>query len=379
LKLIHLSDLHLGKKLNEFSLLEDQRYILGQILGMIRSEAPDAVILAGDIYDKAVPPAEAVSLFDDFLSRLSETGVSIFMISGNHDSAERLSFARQLLSRSELYVSPVYNGQPSRIDLQDEYGTVHFFLLPFIKPAHVRHVHPDETIESYTDAVRIAVGEMNADPAERNVLVTHQFVTGSVRCESEEINVGGADNVDATVFDAFDYVALGHLHNPQQVTRPTIRYCGTPLKYSFSEASVTKSVTVIEMAEKGQIAIRTLDLAPLRELSEIRGSFRDLTDPDFYSGTTYADDYMHITLTDENDIPDAIGQLRRIYHNVMKLDYDNKRTRQNSVLQFHAVKSKTPMELFEDFYQQQNNASMSEPQKLFLEGLIEKIWEENAQ
>ena len=266
MKIIHLSDLHLGKRVHEFSMLDDQRYILKQILEHVAEEHPDAVILAGDIYDKPVPPAEAVQLFDQFLCGLAEQGVEVMIISGNHDSAERIAFGGKLMEHSGVHVSPVYDGDVKPVELEDEYGIVQFFLLPFIKPIHVRRCYAEEEIESYTDAMRTAISHMERNADARQVLVTHQFVTGAERSDSEEISVGGTDNVDVTVFDGFDYVALGHIHRPQRIMRDTVRYCGTPLKYSFSEAGHEKSLTVVELEEKGKVSIRRIPLTPKHDM-----------------------------------------------------------------------------------------------------------------
>ena len=268
MKLIHLSDLHLGKRVNECSMLEDQQYILGEILRIIDSEAPDAVLIAGDVYDKSVPSAEAVTLLDDFLVQLASRRVQTCLISGNHDSAERLSFGGRLMDAAGIHIAPVYDGSLTPLTLSDEHGPVDIYLLPFLKPVQVRRFFPDEDIESYTDAMAAVLRAANVDTARRNVLVAHQFVAGAVPCESEEFSVGGTDNVAVCVFDDFDYVALGHIHGPQKVGRETVRYCGTPLKYSFSEVSHKKSVTVVEMGEKGSVGIRTVPLVPRRDMSE---------------------------------------------------------------------------------------------------------------
>lgn len=375
MKLIHLSDLHLGKRVNEYSMLEDQEYILKKILGVIDAEAPDAVLIAGDVYDKPVPPAEAVRLFDDFLVRLAERKVEVFVISGNHDSPERIAFGHRLMDASGIHMSPVYDGRVEPFALQDEYGTVDIYMLPFVKPAHVRR-YCEEEITSYTDAVGHAIAGMKLNAGNRNVLVTHQFVTGASRSESEEISVGGADNVDACVFEAFDYVALGHIHAPQNCGAENIRYCGTPLKYSFSEAKDRKSVTVVEMKEKGKLAVRTVELKAQHDLVELKGTYDALTLKAFYENTTWQEDYTHITLTDEEDIPDAIGKLRTVYHRLMKLDYDNKRTRANGEINGAAeVETKSPLQLFADFYELQNNQPMSGEQDGFMRELIEKTWE----
>ena len=317
MKFLHLSDLHIGKRVNEFSMLEDQEYILTKIINIIDDEKPDAVVVAGYVYDKSVPSAEAVQLFDDFLCRLAHRKLQVFVISGNHDSAERMAFGGRLMDISGVHMSPVYNGKVEAISLDDEFGRINFFMLPFVKPANVRRFFEDAEIESYTDAVRVAVENMNVNADERNVIVTHQFVTGAEKCESEEISVGGSDNVDASVFDAFDYVTLGHIHGPQNIGSERVRYCGTPLKYSFSEAKHKKSVTVVEMGEKGSLEIRTVALVPKRDMREIKGTYAEITLKDNYINTN-TDDYMHITLTDEEDIPDAIGKLRVIYPNLMK-------------------------------------------------------------
>lgn len=376
MKLIHLSDLHLGKRVNEFSMLEDQEYILTKIINIIDGEKPDAVIIAGDVYDKSVPSAEAVQLFDDFLCRLAKRRLQVFVISGNHDSAERMAFGGRLMEMSGVHMSPVYNGNVEPISLDDEFGRVNFYMLPFVKPANVRRFFEDSEIESYTDAVRAAVESMNVNTAERNVIITHQFVTGAERSESEEISVGGSDNVDASVFDCFDYTALGHIHGPQNIGSERIRYCGTPLKYSFSEAKHKKSVTVVELGEKGSFEVRTVALEPKRDMREIKGTYAEITLRDNYINTN-TDDYIHITLTDEDDIPDAIGRLRVIYPNLMKLDYDNNRTRTGAKLDvIENIEHRSPLDLFSEFYEKQNNQPMTDGQSAFMESLIESIWED---
>lgn len=377
MKLIHLSDLHLGKRVNEFSMLEDQEYILTKIINIIDEEKPDGIIIAGDVYDKSVPPAEAVQLFDDFLVRLSKRNLKVLVISGNHDSPERIAFGSRLMNRSGVYLSPVYDGTIAPVSLKDEFGIVDIFMLPFIKPSHVKCYFPEAEINSYTDALKTAILNMPINSANRNVLITHQFVTGALRCESEDVlSVGGSDNVDAAVFEPFDYVALGHIHGPQNVENETIRYCGTPLKYSFSEAKQQKSVTVVEFAEKGNVSMHIMPLLPKHDMCEIRGTYNEITLKNFYEATSYQEDYMHITLTDEEDIPDAIGKLRSVYHNIMKLDYDNKRTRSNTEISgAEAVEQKSPLELFAELYEMQNNQPMSEEQQTFMLGLIKNIWE----
>lgn len=378
MKFIHLSDLHIGKRVNEVSMIEDQEDILTQILHIIDEEKADAVLIAGDVYDKSVPSAEAVTLFDDFLCRLAKQQIPALIISGNHDSPERLAFGNRLFETSGIHISPVYNGTVDAVTLSDEHGAVTFWLLPFLKPIHVKRCFPDEAIESYTDAIRAAIGHMGVDFSGRNVLLTHQFVTGAATCESEEISVGGSDNVDASVFEGFDYVALGHIHSPQNIGSDHIRYCGTPLKYSFSEAGHRKSVTVVELGTKGCLNVRTVPLTPRHDLREIRGTYEELTAKRTYAGTA-VDDYLHITLTDEEDVPEAMGRLRVIYPNLMKLTYDNARTRTSAVI--HSVEDlhrKSPLDLLEELYQLQNNQPMSQVQRTYARELIERIWEGEA-
>lgn len=450
MKFIHLADLHIGKRVNAFPMLEDQRYILKQILTILREEQPDGgVILAGDIYDKAIPSAEAVELFDEFLTQLAALRLRVFIIAGNHDSPERIAFGNRLMDRSGIYLSPVYDGHVKRITCPDtasavtlsaanavdlNAGThsvesastsaaastcppVDVYLLPFLKPANVRRFYPEETIESYTDAMRVAIAHMDIDPTHRNLLVTHQFVTGASRSDSEDISVGGTDNVDASVFAPFDYVALGHLHGPQQVrfqpapeedaadqdaipeaasaedsdgsastventtAGPVIRYAGTPLKYSFSEARHHKSVTVVEIGEKKadgvvDVCIGTRELKPLHDMREIRGSYEELTLRANYEGTA-TDDYIHATLTDEIEVPDAARHLQVIYPNLMKLDYDNARTRgQGSErLELEQLEEKSPIDLFSELFEKQNHKEMTEEQARYVQAQMEKIWE----
>ena len=376
MKLIHLSDLHIGKRVNEISMLEDQAYILTRILQITDEENADAVLIAGDVYDKSVPSAEAVTLFDDFLYRLAQRKKPVLIISGNHDSPERLAFGNRLIAQNNIYISPVYSGNVEPVPLTDGHGQVDFWLLPFVKPAHVKRFYPDNAIESYTDALRVAIENMEIDPQKRNVLLTHQFVTGASTCESEEISVGGSDNVDASVFDGFDYVALGHIHGPQNIGSNRIRYCGTPLKYSFSEESHHKSVTVVHLGSKGELELTLHPLFPRQDLRSIRGSFAEVTSSCSYSSA--AQDYLHVILTDEEDIPEAMGKLRMLYPNIMKLSYDNTRTRCSQVIDgAQDVQQKSPLELFEELYTLQNNQPMSSEQRKFTQELIESIWEDS--
>ncbi len=375
MKFIHLSDLHIGKRLNGFSLLEDQAYILEQITEIVKNQQADAVIIAGDIYDKAVPSAEAVALFDSFLSKITPLCNNIFIISGNHDSPERIAFGSSIMEKSGVHFSPVYDGDIKQTVLTDSYGDVNVYMLPFVKPANVRRFFPDISIESYTDAVRTAIDKMGIDVNKRNILITHQFVTGASTCESEEHSVGGTDNVDGSVFEGFDYVALGHIHSPQNVGSERIRYCGTPLKYSFSECKHSKSVTVIEINEKNSFTVSSIPLTPLRDLREIKGAYDEVMLKSNYEGTN-TDDYVHIILTDEEDIPDVLSRLRVVYPNIMKLSYDNKRTRNFQQIEAdYDVSEKSPFQLFSEFYNKQNNQDLADEQEKYVKTLIERIWE----
>lgn len=380
MKLMHLSDLHLGKRLNEFSLLEDQSFILQQLVELVRSEQPDCVLLAGDIYDKPVPPAEAVTLFDDFLNKLAQL-TTVCVTSGNHDSAERLAFGAQLMREGGVHFCGLYTGEPQCVTLQDAYGSVHIYLLPFLKPAHVRHCLPPteaEQVTTYHEALRCAVERLHINAAERNVLVAHQFVTGAQTAGSEAVNVGGVDNIGAEVFAAFDYTALGHIHRAQNVGSERVRYSGTPLKYSFAEWQQEKSVTLVELGEKGSVSVTALPLAPLRDLRKLRGSYEELMSRGFYDelpkdSDGLLRDFYHLTLTDEEDVPDAVQKLRSVYKNLLQLEYDNKRTRTDNVIEgAERVVEKSPLELMEEFYQLQNNQALSEKQREYLQGLLEK-------
>ena len=380
MKIIHLSDLHLGKRLHEFSLLEDQKHILGEIQKIICEEKPDAVVIAGDVYDKSVPPAEAMTMFDDFLVETAGLGTKVFIVGGNHDNSERIAFGGRLMEPSGVFPAPAYSGSVEPVTLEDEYGDVNIYMLPFVKPVNVRAVFPDDAdgIVSYTDAVKHAIEAMDVDETARNILVTHQFITGGMTCESEDIMVGGADNVDAEVFDGFDYVALGHLHGPQHIERETIRYCGTPLKYSFSESGQKKTLTVIIIGKKGEIDISERPLAPLRDLREIKGLYNDLMSRQNYINTN-TEDYLHVTLTDEDAVPNAINKMRSVFPNIMKLDYENTRTKERgSPLLSGDAESITPGGALSELYKMQNGREMSGQQVKYAAGLIEEIWGERS-
>lgn len=379
---MHLADLHLGKRVNGFSMMEDQEYILNRILEIMEEEQPDGLLIAGDVYDKTIPPAEAVRLMDDFLTAVAAKHVPVFLISGNHDSAERVAFGHQLMQGSGIWISPVYDGTIRHHTLEDRWGEVNIYLIPFLRPSVVRSFFPDVEIEDYTDALRTIIEDLQVDTSRRNVVLAHQFVTAAgalpETCDSEQLSVGGLDRVDGSVFSPFDYTALGHLHGPQRVGSETIRYAGSPLKYSFSELHQKKSVTVAELRAKGETEIRQIPLQPRREMIELRGTFEDILAEARKKGELQTD-YYHMILTDETDVVDALSRLREYYPNIMLLDYDNRRTRsQKEVEQLDRVEERTPGELFAALYEQQNGQEMDSDRKEYLDGLIREIWEEQV-
>ena len=379
---MHLADLHLGKRVNGFSMMEDQEYILNRILEIMEEEQPDGLLIAGDVYDKTIPPAEAVRRMDDFLTAVAAKHVPVFLISGNHDSAERVAFGHQLMQGSGIWISPVYDGTIRHHTLEDRWGEVNIYLIPFLRPSVVRSFFPDVEIEDYTDALRTIIEDLQVDTSRRNVVLAHQFVTAAgalpETCDSEQLSVGGLDRVDGSVFSPFDYTALGHLHGPQRVGSETIRYAGSPLKYSFSELHQKKSVTVAELREKGETEIRQIPLQPRREMTELRGTFEEILEEARKKGEPQTD-YYHMILTDETDVVDALSRLREYYPNIMLLDYDNRRTRsQKEVEQLDRVEERTPGELFAALYEQQNGQEMDSDRKEYLDGLIREIWEEQV-
>ena len=377
MKFMHLADLHLGKKVNEFSMLEDQKYVLEQVIDIIGEEHVDGLLIAGDIYDKQIPSIEAVKLCDEFLTSVSQMNVPVFLIGGNHDSIERVSFGARLMAGSGIHMATVYDGAVDVVSVEDQYGTLDIYLLPFIKPAQVRAVWGEEAeeIKTYQDALSFVMDKTIIDESRRNILVAHQFVAGGVVCDSEEHAVGGLDQVNATCFEGFDYVALGHLHGAQQAGGENVRYAGTLLKYSFSEVHHEKSVTIVEIREKGGVDICTRPIRPLHEMREIRGSYAEVTSRSNYENTD-TKDYVRITLTDEEDVFDAVGKLRAIYPNIMKLDYDNTRTRTSQIVtSSDEEEHKDPLTLAEELFALQNNKSMSDVQKAYMQELIRDVWE----
>ena len=386
MKFMHISDLHLGRQLHRFPLQEEQTEILERIRQAVAAEKPDAVLIAGDVYDRSIPPVYATQALDIFLSGLLATGTAVCMISGNHDSAERVGFLSGALAASGLHVSPAYHGEITKVTLCDDTGPVDVWLMPYIRPAAVRPFFPEEEITCTNDAVACVLAHMPIDPARRNVLVAHQFVAGANLIGSEDacalggtdVAVGGSDLVDASLFSAFDYVALGHLHHAQNVSSERIRYCGTPLKYSFSELRSEKSITVIELDGDRGIRQRLIPLPEPRRLQEFRGAFDDVTSPEALAAAD-RDAYTHVILTDDHPISEVVARLRQCFPNLTHLDWDNTRTRHME--DFSAVtdaRQHTPFALFCEFFERTNGAAMTSEQSRYMEDMIRSIWEEQA-
>ena len=364
MKLLHLGDLHLGRSLGDFDLIEDQKYILDQILKIIEKENVDGVLIAGDVYDKSIPSEAATNLLDYFLCKLSESRVQTFMISGNHDSDDRLNYGSNLFEAHQIYISALYHGTLDKHKVADEYGEVNVYLLPFVKASQVRHFYPEETIDSYDDAVRVILKHADMDVTQRNVIVAHQFVTG----QSEDPALGGSEGagtqsvglvekIGYDCFDGFDYVALGHIHSPQRVGRDEVRYSGSPLKYSLSEVHNAKSVPVITMGKKGEVTLELIPLKPMRDLRHIKGNLKALLEP---KNMTDVEDFIYVTLTDEEIINDAMGIFQQTYPNTVKIDYDNSRTRAMEHVDISNIaENKSFSELISDFYRLIYNCEMS--------------------
>lgn len=376
MKFIHLSDLHLGKKVNGFSMIDEQKYILNQILEMMSEIKPDCVLIAGDVFDTGIAPVEAIKLFEQFLKSLSEIHTPVFVISGNHDSADRLSYCSDFIADKGIYISKSLGGDIEPITLSDEYGEVNIYLLPFIKPVDVNNIYKME-FSNYTDAVKYVIDRMNVDTSKRNVLVAHQYVTGAMPSESEtSINVGGLDNVEKYIFDVFDYTALGHIHRMQNIGSQSVRYCGTPLKYSLSETGTTKYLNVVEIKEKGTLTVDEIPLEPKNDMRQIKGKYDDLVSRKNYEGTA-VNDYIYAVLTDENDIPDVVSKLRTVYPNIMAISYDNVHTSRNNPEEvYQKYESRTPLEFFGELFKRQNNENLTADDEKILKELISEIWEE---
>lgn len=367
MKLLHLGDLHLGRSLAEYDLIDDQRYILDQILAIIDERAVDAVLIAGDVYDKAIPSEAATRLLDHFLSQLAARGVKTFVISGNHDSDDRLNFGSRLFAGSQIFISSVFDGHLKQHVLQD--GStgeeIHIWLLPFVRASRVRQFFPDAEIKTYEDAVRVILEDADIDPEKCNILAAHQFVAGKgedpALSGSEGLgtqSVGLVEKIGYDCFDRFDYVALGHIHSPQQVGRKEVRYAGSPLKYSLSEANNEKSVPLITVEGKGKLEVELIKLSPERNLRHIRGRMKELLDP---AVVTAPDDFIYATLTDEEMESNVMGIFRQTYPNTVKIDYDNSHTRAIEQVDISRIADNRSFDdLIKDFYRQMFGCGISE-------------------
>lgn len=382
MRFMHLADLHIGKRVNGYPMLEDQKYVLQQVLQVASEQSLDGVILAGDIYDKTVPAGEAVQVLDWFLTELSQLELPVYMVSGNHDSGERLSFGAKLMEKSGVHVESIYDGTLTPIVLEDSYGPLYLYMLPFVKPVHVRKALEskidgeslDDEVLTYDDAVARVLQEAKIDENARNLLVAHQLVTGASRCDSEDVSVGGIDNISATLFEDFDYVALGHIHGPQSMTRDTIRYAGTLLKYSFSECNHKKSITIVELKEKGNVEIETIPVKPMRDLRVVKGEYNTLMSPEFYKESN-REDYIKVILTDREDVPEAMGKLSTVYPRIMALEYENRNGRGTAHLDgADVVEQKQPMEYFKEFYEGKNGVEMTPYQEKIVADLMREVW-----
>lgn len=350
MKFLHIADLHLGKQLNDLSLLEDQEAILQQVVHIANTENVDCVLIAGDVYQRSTPQAEAMALFDRFVSRLVQDGRKVFVISGNHDSALRISYFSSLVREAGVYIAEAFGGKLEHVNLHDSEGELTVWMMPFLRPAQVKRALPEEKISSYQDAVLAVLRNADMDASKRNLLMCHQFILGCEVCDSEELSVGTLDHMDGAIFDGFDYVALGHIHKPQKVLRDTLRYAGSPLKYSFSEVHHRKSAVIVDLQEKGNVQVRTIPLHPLHDMRLIEGTLEEIM------GMPYSEDYVWITIHDELPPPDAKVTLSVNFPNMLKFSVVNSKTKYDlDVKAAEIMENKTVAELFSDFYRLQNN------------------------
>lgn len=373
MRFLHLADLHIGIRVNGFSMLEDQTFFMDRLFRCLDRDPVDAVVLAGDIYDKADPSAEAVDLFDALLSGLADRVAHVLVIPGNHDSPERIAYAGKLLEKQGVHIAPVYQGQIREITLHDQYGPVHFFLLPFLKPSSVRRFFPEETIEDYADALSCVFAHLSLNTEERNILVSHQFVSGALRSDSEQISIGGLDAIPRSVFSAFDYVALGHIHRPQTMGEEKLRYAGSPLKYSLSEVDQEKAILFVTLGEKGELSFTRETLPKLRDMRVIQGSFKELMHPDEEAPR---DDYLQVILKEDHEIPEVLSRLRTLYPNIMRLDYENRWKQREETEQIPQLDLLPPLEIFSNFFQMQTGKPLTEEQEEFVSREMEEVQNE---
>lgn len=380
MKILHLADMHIGKNVIEQSMLEDQEYMLEQIIKKIKKEKIEVVLISGDVYDRSIPPSEAVNLLDNFLKILiKDLKLKVFIIAGNHDSKERLNFGSKIFEEEGLYICTSYEGNIKKVQLEDKYGKINIYMLPYIKPIEVKRYFEDTEINSYNDAIKNIIKKEKINQDERNIILSHQFVTAGntepEKSDSETLFLGGTENVDVSNYDKFDYVALGHIHGPQRIGRDTARYAGTILKYSFSEVNQKKALTVIDYKEKGNLEYKLIQLVPIRDMRVIKGPIEELLKEENYIGTN-RNDYIRAIITNEEPIYDAIGQIKRVYPNTLRLDIENSKFVQsfeNKLTNIDEIKKRDELELFNEFFQFQNNTELNKMQTEIMKNIISDV------
>lgn len=375
MKIMHLADLHIGKRVNGFSMVEDQRYALEQILKLIEKERVECLLIAGDVYDTSVPSSESMTIFDGFLTSLNKLQVKVIIISGNHDSQERLSFARRLISNQSIYISGPYEDEVEKITLQDEYGPINFYLLPFIKPIQMKKYKEDLDLSDFQGALSYVISNINPDKSERNIILSHQFIVGAQTSESEELYIGGLEAISYDLYDDFDYVAMGHIHKKQSFRNGKIRYPGSLLKYSKSESNYNKTITIIDFKDKDNIDILEHEISYLRDMRKVEGFFNDIIESAILEEDR--EDYIHITLYDEDEILDGMNRLRELYPNIMTFTYYNSRTNDVDIEYEQRQVSKDPFELFKDFYELRNNKQLDDRKSKIIQEVINDVWGAN--
>lgn len=374
MKVLHLADLHIGKRVNGFNMIEDQRFALEQILSIVKEEDIACILIAGDVYDQSVPSSEAMSIFDDFITSLTELEKDVLIIAGNHDSAERLAFASRLMQKSKVYISKVFDGEIDKIVLEDSYGPINFYLLPFLKPIHVKCFHPDLKLDDFQSAIDLVIESIDLDKSQRNVIISHQFIVGAERSDSEELYLGGSEAISLDTYKDFDYVALGHIHKKQAFRDGKVRYPGSLLKYSKSEANYKKAINIVDIRAKGDIEIIEKEISYLHEMREISGYFEDIIEAS--KDDPRKEDYIHFNLFDQDEVFDGLARLREVYPNLMTMAYVKEKEFEDLELVSFEMKEKDPFELFNEFYEFRKNRKLDEDKSELVKEVIRDVWGE---
>lgn len=375
MRILHLADLHLGKKVNGFNMIEDQAFAMKEIVKVVDEEAVDVVVIAGDIYDQSVPSSESMGVFDDFLTSLRKLDIKIIMVAGNHDSVERLSFASRLMTNSEIYISKPFKNTIEKVVLEDGYGEINFYLMPFLKPIYVKAYHEDVKIDDFQTAINLVTKNIDLDESKRNVMISHQFIIGAEQSDSEELYLGGSEAISIDTYEGYDYVALGHIHKKQSFRDGKIRYPGSLLKYSKSEVNYSKALTIVDMKEKGQVEIVEKQINNLRDMRIIEGYFEDIIE--HAPADLHKEDYVHINLFDEDQVFDAQSRLRDIYPNLMSLMYSNMQQMLDvESIDIDLENKKDPFELFNEFYEYRKNKKLDYEKKVLVKEIINDVWGE---